>query len=200
MFCLIKWSNNFGEQPTCVFQIHIWLCPHVFESVYLQKPTIYFKHCKGKSTIFLHDSKWKSYFASYFSKWCSSIFIDLHLLCMEAWKIFWWHWPVLYAGYSMHLLVIKYIIIQSLCICTYFIIALLGKCKENQRACLVELDLLCMIALSWQEWIYSVPFKIISFGYLFCFVQHSEVHFDKYAFYCWNSLNCKTKNVVWHFI
>lgn len=91
---------------------------------------------KESQTIFLHDSKWKSYFASYFSKWCSSIFIDMHLLCLEAWNIFWWHWPVLYAGYSMHLLVIQYIAwIQSLCICTYFIIALIGKCKENQRAC-----------------------------------------------------------------
>lgn len=131
---------------------------------------------KESQTIFLHDYKGKSYFPSYFSKWCSSIFIDLHLLCLEAWKIFWWHWPVLYAGYSMHLLVIKYIAwIQSLCICTYFITALLGKCKENQRVCCT--DLLCVTALSWRDWIYSGPFEMICFGY-FCFVQHSEVHFD----------------------
>lgn len=54
---------------------------------------------------------------------------------------------------------------------------------------------LCMIALIWWGWIDSVPFKIICFGY-FCFVQHSEVKFDKYALYCWKSLKCKTKNVV----
>lgn len=90
---------------------------------------------KEKQTIFLHDSKGKSYSASYFSKWCSSVFIDLHLLCLEEWKTSWWHWPVLYAGYSMHLLVIKCIAWkQPLCICTYFISALLGKYKENQRA------------------------------------------------------------------
>lgn len=40
----------------------------------------------------------------------------------------WQYWPVLHAGYSMHLLVIKCIAwIQFLCICIYFIIALLGK-------------------------------------------------------------------------
>lgn len=84
---------------------------------------------KESQTIFLHDSKGKPYFASYFSKWCSIIFTELNLFCLEAWIIFWWHWPVLYAGYSMHLLVIKYIAwIQYLCICTYFIIALLVKC------------------------------------------------------------------------
>lgn len=110
-------------------------------------------------------------------------------------KHLWWHWPVLYAGYSMHLLVIKYIAwIQVLCICPYFIIE--GKCNESLLHCLVELDLLCMIALRWRDWNDSVPFKKKLFWGYFCFVHYSKVTFDKYAFYYWKPLKCKRKNVL----
>lgn len=129
IFCLIKCSYNWGTTDLCISMLYL----HLNRCVKRQR---FILNIVMKSqTIFLHDLKRKSYFTSYFLNWCTSIFTDLHLLCLEAWIIFWWHWLVLYAGYSMHLLVIKYIAwIQSLCICTYFIIALLSKCKENQKA------------------------------------------------------------------
>lgn len=95
------------------------------------------------------------------------------------------HRSVLYAGYSMHL-VIKY---QPLCICIYFIIALLVDWKENKGTCWpVVYDCFELTGLN-LLWFILVVFVC------------TEVNSGKCAFCCCKLLKCKRKQwVKLHFI